>query len=159
MVDESWMKTASLLGAALSMGIGAVGPAYGLGYASSKACEGVMRQPYERNRITKIMLIGQAVTESPAIFSLLISILLLFGSIDNPSIVGMMALVGSGLCMGAGALGPGVGAGFANAAACEGVARMPEYETLILRTMLIGQAVSQSTSIYALVIAFLLKIV
>jgi len=158
MIDESWMKVASVLGAALSMGIGAIGPAYGLGYASSKACEGVMRQPHERNSITKIMLIGQAVTESPAIFALLISILLLFGSIENQTVVGFMALIGSGVCMGAGALGPGVGAGFANAAACEGVARMPEHETLILRTMLIGQAVSQSTSIYALVIAFLLRL-
>ncbi len=158
-IDESAMKLVTLFGAALSMGLGAIGPAYGLGYASSKACEAITRQPQESGKIIKMMLIGQAVSESPAIFALLISILLLFGQTPDPSLVSFFAILGAGFCMGAGAIGPGVGAGFANAAACEGVARMPDYDTTLLRTMLIGQAVSQSTSIYALVIAFLLTIV
>jgi F-type H+-transporting ATPase subunit c len=66
------------------------------------------------------------------------------------------ALLGAGICMGFGAIGPGVGEGFAAGKACEGVAREPENATLITRTMLIGQAVSESTGIYSLVIAMLL---
>jgi len=66
------------------------------------------------------------------------------------------ACLGAGICMGIGALGPGVGEGFAAGKACEGISRNPEHQSLIMRTMLVGQAVSESTGIYSLVIALLL---
>ncbi len=66
------------------------------------------------------------------------------------------ALLGAGICMGIGALGPGVGEGFVAGKACEGIARSPENSGLIMRTMLVGQAVSESTGIYSLVVALLL---
>ena len=40
--------------------------------------------------------------------------------------------------------------------ACEAIGRSPEEAGLLTRTMLIGQAVSESTGIYALVIAFIM---
>lgn len=66
------------------------------------------------------------------------------------------ALLGAGICMGFGAIGPGVGEGFAAGKACEGISRRPEEYSQLFRTMLIGQAVSESTGIYSLVIALLL---
>jgi F-type H+-transporting ATPase subunit c len=66
------------------------------------------------------------------------------------------ALLGAGVCMGFGAIGPGIGEGFAAGKACEGIARRPEEYSQLFRTMLIGQAVSESTGIYSLVIALLL---
>ncbi|MCB1195564.1 ATP synthase F0 subunit C [bacterium] len=156
MIDAYAMKIASLVGAACCMGVGAIGPAYGVGYASSRGCNAIARQPEAEGQVIKTMLIGQAVTESPSIFALLVAFILLFNA---PAVIGLAplcALIGAGICMGAGAFGPGVGAGFANAEACEGVGRNPDSETVLLRTMLIGQAVSQSTSIYALVIALML---
>lgn len=67
--------------------------------------------------------------------------------------------VGAGICMGFGAIGPGIGEGFAAGKACEGIARVPEQSALLTRTMLIGQAVSESTGIYSLVIALLMLFV
>jgi len=64
--------------------------------------------------------------------------------------------LGAGIAMGFGAIGPGVGEGFAAGKACEGISRNPEQAGLLTRTMLIGQAVSESTGIYSLVIALLL---
>ena len=64
--------------------------------------------------------------------------------------------IGAGICMGFGAIGPGVGEGFAAGKACEGISRRPEEYCTLFRTMLIGQAVSESTGIYSLVIALLL---
>ena len=55
-----------------------------------------------------------------------------------------------------GLVGPGVGEGFAAGKACEGVAKRPDQAPLLTRTMLIGQAVSESTGIYSLVIAIIL---
>ena len=66
------------------------------------------------------------------------------------------AFIGAGLAMGFGAIGPGIGEGFAAGKACEGVARRPEEAGLLTRTMLIGQAVSESTGIYSLVVALLM---
>ena len=66
------------------------------------------------------------------------------------------ALLGAGIAMGFGAIGPGIGEGFAAGKACEGIAREPKNAGLVTRTMLVGQAVSESTGIYALVIALLL---
>ncbi|MCK4339408.1 MAG: ATP synthase F0 subunit C [Candidatus Cloacimonetes bacterium] len=71
-------------------------------------------------------------------------------------IVRAAALLGAGLCMGMGALGPGLGEGFTAGKACESIARSPENAGLITRTMLVGQAVSESTGIYSLVISLLL---
>jgi len=66
------------------------------------------------------------------------------------------ALLGAGICMGLGAIGPGVGEGFAAGKAVEGIALNPSQAPLLTRTMLIGQAVSESTGIYSLVVALLL---
>lgn len=71
-------------------------------------------------------------------------------------IVKAAALLGAGVCMGFGAIGPGVGEGFAAGKACEAISRRPEEYNNLFRTMLIGQAVSESTGIYSLVIALLL---
>ncbi|MFW6189385.1 MAG: ATP synthase F0 subunit C [Planctomycetota bacterium] len=72
------------------------------------------------------------------------------------ALVRAAALLGAGLAMGFGAIGPGIGEGFAAGKACEGVSKRPEESPLLTRTMLIGQAVSESTGIYSLVIALLL---
>lgn len=64
--------------------------------------------------------------------------------------------LGAGICMGIGAIGPGVGEGYAAGRACEGISRRPDEATLLTRTMLVGQAVSETTGIYSLIIALLL---
>lgn len=69
------------------------------------------------------------------------------------------AFIGAGICMGFGAIGPGVGEGFAAGKACEAIGRAPEHAGLLTRTMLIGQAVAESTGIYSLVVALLMLFV
>lgn len=66
------------------------------------------------------------------------------------------ALLGAGICMGLGAIGPGIGEGFAAGKAVEGMSLNPSQAPLLTRSMLIGQAVSESTGIYSLVVALLL---
>jgi len=76
--------------------------------------------------------------------------------ITGADLIRAAALLGAGISMGFGAIGPGIGEGFAAGKACEGIARAPEHANLLTRTMLVGQAVSESTGIYALVVALLL---
>jgi len=79
--------------------------------------------------------------------------------ISGPALIKAGALIGAGICMGFGAIGPGVGEGFAAGKACEAIGRAPENAGLLTRTMLIGQAVSESTGIYSLVVALLMLFV
>ena len=49
------------------------------------------------------MLIGQAVTETAAIFSLMVAIVLLFVALPSSDMTGVAARLGAGIAMGAGA--------------------------------------------------------
>ena len=66
--------------------------------------------------------------------------------------------IGAGLAMIAG-IGPGIGQGFAAGKAAEAVGRQPEAQGDIMKTMLVGCAVAESTGIYGLVIAIILLFV
>ena len=79
--------------------------------------------------------------------------------ISGADLVRGLALLGAGLAMGLGAIGPGIGEGFVAGKACEAIGRKPDEAGLLTRTMLVGQAVSESTGIYALVVALLLLFV
>ena len=67
--------------------------------------------------------------------------------------------VAAGLCMGIGAIGPAIGEGMAAAHALDGMARQPEMQGALLRTMVLGQAISETTGIYSLLIAIVLLFV
>ena len=69
-------------------------------------------------------------------------------------ILGMSA-VGAGIAMIA-CLGIGIGQGFAAGKAVEGVARQPEAQGDLLKTMLVGQAVTETTGIFAFIVAIVL---
>lgn len=70
-------------------------------------------------------------------------------------ILGCCAL-GAGLCMGLGAIGPGIGEGSAVAKACEAIGRQPESKSSVTSTMIMGCAIAETTGIYSLVISILL---
>lgn len=72
------VQAAALLGAGLSMGLGAIGPGVGEGLVASKACEAIGKNPGEAGLLTRTMLVGQAVSESTGIYALVIALLLLF---------------------------------------------------------------------------------
>ena len=77
-------------------------------------------------------------------------------AIEGADIIRAAALLGAGIAMGFGAIGPGIGEGYAAGRACEGISKRPEEAGLLTRTMLIGQAVSETTGIYSLVIALIM---
>ena len=64
--------------------------------------------------------------------------------------------IGAGLCMGIGAIGPGVGEGNAVAHALDGTARQPEAAGNLRSSMILGCAITETTGIYALLISFLI---
>jgi F-type H+-transporting ATPase subunit c len=148
---------AALLGAGFATGLASIGSGVGQGMAAGGAAESVARQPLTAGRTTATMLIGQAGANTPATFGLLISIILMFKSYEaSTSILAAVALLSAGLCQGFGGIGPGIGNGITGNYALSWFSRNEEAIPVLTRTMLIGQAVAQSTAIYAMVIALVL---
>ena len=63
--------------------------------------------------------------------------------------------IGAGCSLIAG-IGPGIGEGIAASKACEAVGRNPDAESKIRNMMVLGIALSETTGIYALIIALIL---
>jgi len=148
---------AALVGAGVSTGLAAIGSGYGGGLAAGASCEGLARQPEASGNLTTTMLVGQAVAQTPSIFGLLISFILIFKTFpESTALKASMALLAAGICMGFGGIGPGIGNGMAAQGAVKWVARNMKNAGDLMRIMLVGQAVSQSTAIYAMVISLVL---
>lgn len=148
---------AALIGAGLSTGLAAIGSGYGGGVAAGASCESVARHPRSVGQVTTTMLVGQAVSQTPSIFGLLISFILMFKAFpEATTLSAAMALLAAGICMGFGGIGPGIGNGMTAEGAVRWVARDLEHAGELMRTMLVGQAVAQSTAIYAMVISLVL---
>ena len=152
------IHVAAYLGAAISVSLSSVSAGFGEGYTAGLANVAIMRQPKATDHLTRSMLVSQAVTETGAIFSLVISLLLIFGGLDrgDTGMVKAASLIAAGIAMGLGSVGPGFGSGYTGGYACLALARMPKKQNEITGNMLIGQALSQASSIFALVVALLL---
>ena len=78
--------------------------------------------------------------------------------IDGRALVLACSAVGAGIAMIAG-VGPGIGQGIAAGHAAAAVGRNPGAKGDIMSTMLLGQAVAETTGLYGLLIAMLLLFV
>lgn len=66
-----------------------------------------------------------------------------------------MAFVGAGIAVLTG-IGPGIGQGYAAGKAVEAIGRQPEAAGTIRTTMIIGQALAETTGLYGLLVAIFL---
>ena len=89
------------------------------------------------------------------LFNLLLPVLTSFAEGDGRYYAIGMACIGAGLAVLTG-LGPAIGEGMIGAKAMEAIGRQPEAAGTIRLTMLIGQAVTETTGLYGLIIAFML---
>lgn len=152
------IQVAAFLGAGISVGIASISAGMGEGYAAGHAAGALMKQPKAGDDLLKSMLVSQAVTETGAIFSLVVALLLIFGGLVDPAggLFKASALLSAGIAIGLGTIGPGFGAGYVGGQACKSIGRMPKESTTITASMLIGQALAQTSSIFALVVSLLL---
>jgi F-type H+-transporting ATPase subunit c len=72
------VEAAKYIAAGLAIGLGAIGPGIGEGLAASKALEAIGRNPEASGRITPLMFVAMAITESTAIYALVVTLIILF---------------------------------------------------------------------------------
>ena len=70
----------SILGAALAVGIGSIGPALGEGRALASAMDAIARQPDALGPLSRTLFVGLAMIETMAIYCLVIALLVLYAN-------------------------------------------------------------------------------
>ena len=144
-----------LIGAGCAIGLGAIGPAYGLAHFARIACNGIGKNRNSSTRVLTFTFISQAIIESPVIFSMVISLLLLFGATALTPTQGI-AMLAAGIGMGLGTLGPGISSGRTAGAACKEIARDPELYSSIARSSIFAQGIIDTAAIYVLLTSALI---
>lgn len=76
--DAFAVDAAKAIGAALAIGLGAIGPGIGIGMAVRGAMEALGRNPEAAGDIRTTMIIGAALAEAVAIYAFVIAIIIAF---------------------------------------------------------------------------------
>ncbi len=74
----------------------------------------------------------------------------------DPEVLKMLA---AGLCMGLGALGPGIGIGILGYGAMQALGRNPEARGPIMTNLIFAIALTEAIAIYALIVAIIIAMV
>ena len=151
----TFINVCSVFAAGLAIGLGAIGSAVGEGYIAMRGVESLGRQPKAHSKILRIMIIGQAITETAAIFALVVSLVLLFRDPSGEVIKGFTYLA-AGIAIGFGTIGSGLGAGLPGGSAMEGIGKQPANSDALTLNMIIGQAITQTSTIFALTVSLIL---
>ena len=75
---------------------------------------------------------------------------------DNATIIAVASIVTSGLTIGIGSIGPGIGEGMAVSSALSALAQQPDSASVITRTLFVGLAMIESIAIYSFVVSMIL---
>ncbi len=141
-----------LVASGLCIGLGSIGPAIGLASFAKQACRGLGINRKAYGNIMSFTFISQAIIETPMIFALLVSLMLIILP-TNPSLLSGISFIGAAFCMGLGTLGPGIASGKTAASACHQIALKPELYSSISKVSMFGQGLIDTCAIYTFLIA------
>jgi len=74
------IHSVSIIGAAVAVCFGAIGPAFSEGRAIAAAMEAIARQPESAGTISRTLFVGLAMIETMAIYCLVVALLLLYAN-------------------------------------------------------------------------------
>ena len=72
------LEAAKAMAAAIAIGVGAIGPALGIGKLAAKAMEAIGRNPEAAPKIQTAMILAIAFTEAIAIYALVVALIIKF---------------------------------------------------------------------------------
>jgi F-type H+-transporting ATPase subunit c len=142
--------------AILAIMLGTVGGGIGLGMAGLGVIKAMNRQPTGSESNFKAMIIGLALIESGIVVSLVVALVILFGS-NNPSLG--VALMELGICVSTGiaALSSGIASSMVVKTSAESISRQPYFASKIITLMILAQSIIEAPVIFVFVISFIIK--
>ena len=153
----SLVEGLQLLAAGICVGIGSIGPSIGLSTFAYAACIAIGENKKMYSKILSLTFVTEAMIETPAIFSLLISLSILQFSISpETDILRGIAFLAAAFCMGTSTIAAGMSSGNTGAAACRKIAEIPECAQQVSKINLLALALIDSFAIYGLIISIIL---
>jgi len=147
-----------LLSSGLCIGLGSAGPSIGLALFAQAACKGIGLNRKAYGNLLSFTFVSQAIIETPIIFSLIVSIMLLF-VIPHARYENMVETVlcfSAALCTGIGTIGPGISSGRTAASACREIALQPNLYATMSRVSMFAQGLIETCAIYPVLISLIL---
>ena len=127
-------------------------------FPAQKALLSVARQPFFLNKIQLIMLVTQSIMQTPIIFALLVSLVIQNQLESITTLSDSLRIIGSGLSLGIGSIGPVIGLGLLAKAACKAVSINKNIFAKIFSFTVISSALIESAILFSFIIAlYLLK--
>lgn len=144
-----------ILASGIAISIGSLGPAFGVGRFTKKACYSVGQNKYAYSKLISFTVISQAIIETPVIFSVIISFWLL-NSLNFANFFVAISSIASAFVISIGTLGPGFGSSKVACKAVEQITLDPQSYSAISRTSLIAQGIIDTGAIYAFIISIII---
>jgi F-type H+-transporting ATPase subunit c len=142
--------------AGLSICLGCIGPSAGQSIFAYAACKSIGINKKTYNKIFPFTLLSQAVIETPLVFCLLISLIIIYIPVISTKIIYQAAVLTASFTIGLGTIGASIGIGFAASKAVRQIAEDPNNYAIIVKTALLVEAFVESAVIYAMIVALLL---
>lgn len=144
------------LGMALAVAI----PGLIIGLASampaSEALGAIARQPFLAKKIGNFMLLNLSLSQTPLIFGFIMALIIRTKLPDVTTLGQALTLIGAGVAIGIGCIGPAFGGGFLSRSACKGIGLNKLAYSKLFTFSFISQAIVETPVIFASIISFLL---
>lgn len=139
--------------AGVTIALGSIGPTSGLSAFGGSLCTaiGLNRDAYQT--LFSFALIAQALIEASLIFTLIVALSILnsIHTVSEP-----WAIIAAALAIGVGTIAPALASGRVASHACLSIARTPSIARTIMQMSILTQAIIETASLYAAIIAFFL---
>jgi F-type H+-transporting ATPase subunit c len=147
-----------LMAAGITIGLGSFGPGIGLSLCAKNALKAISLNKKSYNKILSFTLLSEAIIETPVVFAIIISLLLLFAipPIASHEILRACALVAASFCVGIGTFGTGIGSGSIAKTAVLAMGMYQNSQVSVARMSFFSQGLVETTVIYATLIGFVL---
>jgi len=155
---QSDLDGVRLLAVGIAIGLGCIGPTIGLALCAKNALRAISVSKKLYNKILSFTLLSEAIIETPIIFSLITSFLILFlvHPLSGDDIIRAVALISATLCSGIGTFGSGIASGNTAKNAITALAHNPDIHGQITKMSFLTQGIIETSVIYATLIAIAL---
>jgi len=130
-----------------------------VGYVSAlpaqDACHSVARQPFFSRNIQLLMLLTQSLMQTPIIFAFIIALLIKGQLAQVTTLAESLRLIGSGLCIGVGSIGPSIGLALFSREVCKSVGINRQSYSQLFQFTLFSEALIESPVIFSLLVSLM----
>lgn len=151
------LEAFKLCAAGIALAIGSIGPTIGLASFAAQAGKSIGINRHAFDKILSFTFLSQAMIETPILFSLVTSLLLLFTSIPvNTGPSKSVAYLAAAFTIGFTTFGTGIASGKTARMACKKIGENDEHYSFLSRISLLSQTLIDTNAIYGLIIVLFL---